>query len=99
MKTLRINEVVPFREEQYTERGERVYTSMQITLVYPTGNTYRRIIDADRGMGFTEEYIEETIEGGLKALERDFPDDEYEVERKKPNVIVLKWARTKGKVN
>ena len=99
MKYLRIPEIVPFSDEQFTERGERVYTMLQITVTPAGCNPIKKVIEADPGMGFTEEWIEDTIVGALEKLELDFPNDVFEIVRHKPNVIALEYKGARGLVN
>ena len=94
-----VPDVVPFEGEQFTERGERVYTVLTITANIPGIDPIKKVIEADPGMGFTEEWIEDTIQDGLKGLALDFPDDEYYAVRHKPNVIALEYKGAKGPVN
>jgi hypothetical protein len=91
-----IPEVVEFSDDSTTERGEKIYKHLEITL-HSFGETpIRRVIKADAGLGFTEEYIEETIQGGLKALEADYPNYKFRVVRDKPNQIRLVYDGVRG---
>ena len=99
MKFLTVYEPVDFTEESTTERGERVYKFMKIEF-YPFGRPpIVRVLTCDKGIGITEEWIEETIQGGLAALAKDYPQDEYKVVRVKTNHILIEYAGTKGPVN
>lgn len=96
---LPISEVVSFSDEALTERGERVYTTLQITAYPPAANPITKVIKCENGIGFTEEWIEETIRGALEALAKDFPNDSYRVVRNKANQITLEYAGVTGLVN
>ena len=93
-----VPEVVPFSDESLTERGERVYKTLEIAAFPPGATPLKRVIQADPGMGFTEEWIEETIQGGLENLRKDFPNDVYRVVRVRPNQIRLEYAGVAGMV-
>jgi hypothetical protein len=85
-----------------TEQGEPVYEFMEITAYPPGLDPIKRVLYPDRRadcIGFTESFIEETVAGALKALERDFPEDIYEAVRHRPNVISLEYKGVKGPVN
>ena len=97
-KFLIVPEIVPFKEDALTERGERVYTTVKFELVYASGNRFSRVIEADQGIGFTEEWIEESIVSALKAIEMDFPEEVYKTVRVKPNYIRFQYVRPKGMV-
>lgn len=92
MKRLTYFEPVEFSDESLTERGERVYTTLRITTLPPSSKSVSRTIKADKGLGFTEEWIEETVQGCLQALEKDFPAAQFKVVRTKPNDIRLEYA-------
>jgi hypothetical protein len=89
---------VPEIDEAFTERGERVYKTLEITVYPPDFNPVRKVIQCERGVGFTEEWIEDTIQGALQALAKDFPNDVYKVNRLKPNQISLEYAGVQGLV-
>lgn len=97
-KYLTIPEIVPFKEDSLTERGERVYTHLRIELIRPWAKGYDKVIQSDSGVGFTEEWIEETIKGCLEGLEKDFPNDSYKVVKVKPNHIRFEYVGAKGRV-
>lgn len=96
MKRLIIHEPVEFSDDSYTERGERVYKTMEFTLTYPGKNPIVRVVNCPKGIGITEEYIEDTIQGCLKALALDYPDDVYEVIRNAPNRILFNYVGFRG---
>jgi hypothetical protein len=98
MKYRIVPEIVPFKEDSFTERGERVYSHLEVTMVPPIGKPVQNVIKADPGIGFTEEYIEDFIKDGLAALEKDFPSYEFKVVKVKPNQIRLEYAQFKGRV-
>ena len=91
-------EIVPIKEGARTERGERVYTYLEIVVYPPAANPIKRVLQADPGIGMTEEYIEDTIQGCLAALKKDFPNDVYRVVRVKPNVIRFEYTGVAGLV-
>jgi hypothetical protein len=93
-----IPEIVAFEPGASTERGEKVYRTLEITVFPPAAAPLKRVIQADPGLGFTEEWIEETIQGGLENLRKDFPNDVYKVVRVKPNQIRLEYAGVAGLV-
>ena len=99
MRRLTVYEPVDFSEESTTERGERVWKTLKIEF-HPFGRPpIVRVITCDKGIGITEEWIEDTIQGASAALKKDYPMDEYTVERVKPNHIIFKYSQTKGPVN
>jgi hypothetical protein len=98
-KYLIVPEIVPFKEESLTERGERVYTTVKIELLYCGGVRHERVLKADAGLGFTEEWIEDTIRLALEALEKDYPNEVYKEVRVKPNYIRFEYVGPKGMVN
>jgi hypothetical protein len=98
-KYLSIPEIIPFKDDSFTERGERVYTHLDVTVVYANRRSFHKVVKADKGIGFTEEWIEDTCQKGIEALERDFPDDVYKVVKVKPNVIRFEYVGPKGMVN
>ena len=91
---------VEFSDDSFTERGERVYKTLRITF-HPFGlpNPIERVITCEKGIGITEEWIEDTIKGCLEALEKDYPTDSFVVERTKPNDIRFVYAGARGVVN
>lgn len=99
MKRLTIYEPVEFSEDSYTERGEKVYKTMEVVFVPPAGERIRRVIECPTGIGITEEYIEQTILGCLEALEKDFPNDQYHAVRVAPNRVRFEYAGVRGVVN
>lgn len=93
-------DVVEFFEGATTERGEKLYRNMRVTFKpfgYP--EEIKRVICCDKGIGITEEWIEETIAGLSEALEKDFPQDVFEIVRHKPNDIEFRYSGAKGVVN
>ena len=86
MKRLTIYEPVEFSPESRTERGERVYTSVRFR-VDPKICHLERVLPCDKGIGITEEWIEDAIVGCLSALEKDFPYVKFSVVRIAPNDI------------
>jgi hypothetical protein len=100
MLKAKIDQLVPAKEGTLTERGEKIYRSLDITLKFPDGGEFKRVIQPDhQAIGFTEEWIEDTIAGCLKNLELDFPQDIYQVVRLRPNQIEFHYAGSKGRVN
>jgi hypothetical protein len=93
-----VPEIVEFQEGAETERGEKVYSTLEMTVFPPAANPIHRVIRAEKGIGFTEEWIEETVQGALDALKVDFPNDAYKVVRVKPNQIRLEYAGVTGMV-
>lgn len=91
--------VEPIKSGVTTERGEKVYTALEIILVYPDQTRTKKVLVPDEGLGFTEEWIEETIQGCLEGLKRDFPDDVYRAVKDAPNKIRFVWVGPKGLVN
>jgi hypothetical protein len=99
VKRLTIYEPVDFSEDSFTERGERVYKNMKLELHLFGRPPMVRVITCDTGIGITEEWIEDTITGAVKALEKDYPQDQFKVVRVKGNHILIEYAGTKGRVN
>lgn len=97
-KFLTIPELVPFRDDVLTERGERVYTHLQIDLIPPYGKPMKRVIKCEAGVGFTEEWIEDTIKGCLENLQKDYPDQVYKVTKVKPNQLRFEYLGPRGMV-
>lgn len=93
-----VNQIVPFHEGTATERGERVYSHLEIKLVPASGTRFVRAIRADNGIGFTEEWIEDTIQQGLQKLDADYPTDTFEVIRHRPNEVEFRYLGVKGVV-
>ena len=98
MKTRTVKQLVPFHEGATTERGEKVYSHLEIKLIPASGTRFIRIIRADNGIGFTEEWIEDTIAGALEKLYQDFPYDSFEVIRHSPNEVEFQYAGVRGVV-
>jgi hypothetical protein len=94
-----VPEFVDFDEEATTERGEKVYKSLEVIFKPLGGFPLRKILKCDTGIGITEEFIEDTIIGCMKALEIDFPNDLFKVIRLKPNQIVFQYVGARGLVN
>lgn len=92
-------DVVEFSPDSYTERGERVYKNMRVTLKPLFDAPFVKVIQCDKGIGITEEWIEDTIKGLWSALERDYPTDEFRLVRHSPNDVSFEYAGTKGVVN
>jgi len=99
VKRLTVYEPVDFSEDSFTERGERVWKTLKIEVHAFGRPPLSRVLKCDRGIAITEEWIEGTIKDGFAALKRDFPMDEFTVERVKPNHIIFKYKQTKGPVN
>lgn len=97
-KFLTIPEIIPFKEDSLTERGERVYTHLKIELIRPWGKPFEKVIQAENGIGFTEEWIEDTTKGCLTQLEKDFPTDFYKVVYVKPNHVRFEYVGPRGMV-
>lgn len=93
-----IPEIVPFKEDALTERGERVYSTFKVELIYTNGRRFERVIETEAGIGFTEEWIEETIQLALKAIEKDFPEEFYKTIRVKPNWVRFQYVGPRGMV-
>lgn len=92
-------EIVEFSDDAFTERGEKVYKTLEMTVNIFGGTPIKRVVRADDGIGFTEEWIEETVQGALEQLKKDFPNDVYRVLRLRPNQIVFEYAGVTGLVN
>jgi hypothetical protein len=89
-------EVIDFDEGSFTDRGEKVYKTCRIVFKPLLGPPYKKVFQCDPGIGITEEWIEETIQGSLAALHKDYPWEIFEVVRHKPNDIVIEYSGTKG---
>jgi hypothetical protein len=89
-------DVVPFEEGSTTERGEKVYKCFEVVLMPLFGDPIKRVITLPEGVGITEEWIEDTIIGMQKALEKDFPHDRYELKRLAPNRVKFEYAGSRG---
>jgi hypothetical protein len=92
-------EVIDFVEGSTTERGEKVYKSLRITFRPCFGSPYIRVFQCDKGIGITEEWIEDTIKGCMEALAKDYPMDSFSLVRIKSNDIAFNYAGTRGVVN
>lgn len=97
-KYLSIPEIIPFKDDSLTERGERVWTQLKIELIRPWGKPYERVIQCEAGVGFTEEWIEDTTRECLEKLNLDLPTDEYRVVMIKPNHARFEYVGPKGMV-
>lgn len=84
VKRITAYEPVEFSDDSYTERGERVWKTLRIDFPFSNVN---RVLTCDKGIGITEEFIEDTIKGCLEALQKDFPLETFSVTRVKPNHI------------
>jgi hypothetical protein len=91
-------DVVEFSEDSYTERGERVYKTMRVTLKPLFDRPFVKVLRCDKGIGITEEWIEDTIKGLWQALDRDYPTDEFRLVRHAPNDVSFEYCGTKGAV-
>jgi hypothetical protein len=92
-------DVVEFSEESTTERGEKVYQNMEVTF-HPFGlSSIKRVISCDKGIGITAEWIEDTIQGCLEALHKDYPQDVFKVVRHQPNQVSFEYVGARGVVN
>ena len=98
IKPRAVNQIVPFSDGAMTERGERVYSHLEIKLVPANGRRLIRVIRADNGIGFTEEWIEDTIAQGFQKLDLDYPTDAFEVIRHRPNEVEFRYIGYKGVV-
>jgi hypothetical protein len=94
----KVNELVPYHEGALTERGEKVYSHLEIKLIPASGTRFIRVIRADNGIGFTEEWIEDTIAGALLKLELDYPTDAFEILRHAPNEVEFRYIGSRGVV-
>ena len=93
-------DVVEFFEGATTERGEKVYRNMRVTFKpFGVPQEIKRVISCDKGIGITEEWIEETIQGLTEALEKDYPNDVFKIVRHAPNDIEFEYAGSRGGVN
>lgn len=95
---MKVNNIVPFHEGSLTERGEKVYSHLEIVLKPAWGRELVKVIRADNGIGFTEEWIEDTINQGIQKLYLDYPQDEFTVIRHQPNKVEFKYAGVRGVV-
>jgi len=91
---------VEFSDESFTERGEKVFKTLELGFK-PFGSAMeiKRVLACDKGIGITEEWIEETVKGCLEALAKDYPFDAFRVVRHKPNQISFEYAGTRGVVH
>ena len=92
-------DVVEFSPDSYTERGERVYKVMRVTLKPCFDKPVVKVIQCDKGIGITEEWIEDTIKGVFAALDKDYPMDDFKLVRHAPNDVSFEYAGAKGPVN
>lgn len=87
-----------FSDDSYTERGEKVYKTLRV-VVRPLGAPpVERVLTCDKGVGITEEWIEDTISGCEKALEKDFPADRFQLLRHSPNDVEFLYAGVRGAI-
>jgi hypothetical protein len=91
-------DIVEFFEGATTERGEKVYKTMRVTLKPLIGFPITKVLTCDQGIGITEEWIEDTIKGVFEALDKDYPMDQFKLVRHKPNDVSFEYAGTKGVV-
>jgi hypothetical protein len=89
-------EAVEFSTDCWTERGERVYKTLRISLKPRFDVAITKIIQCDKQVGMTEEWIEDTLQGCFAALERDYPDDDFKLIVHKPNDVTIQYAGPKG---
>lgn len=92
MKRITAYEPIEFSDDSFTERGERVWKTLRIE--FPWQNV-DRFLKCDKGIGITEEFIEDTIKGCLEALQKDFPLETFSVTRVKPNWIRFDQSGTR----
>lgn len=89
-------DVVEFSDECWTERGERVYKTLRINLKPQFDLPVTKVIQCEKGIGMTEEWIEETLQGCFAALDRDYPMDDFKLIVHRPNDVSIEYAGPKG---
>src|SRR5208283_2887393 len=89
-------EAVEFSGDVWTERGERVYKTLRITLKPRVGFAVCKVLQCENAIGITEEWIEDTIVGCFDALEKDYPADDFKLIVHRPNDVSIEYCGSKG---